>query len=211
MSAEPEDLQSAVGVEHVEANVSPATASEVAHVAELRASLELGPEEEEGATEMQSDKKLLRFLRGNGASVAAAAEAYRAMLAFREANGVDEIRAHLLRERAASADGRTTPWPYSLPKFAPLVALIGAGLMHPSGRDRRGSPTTVVVLEHYKLQRVCAAGLGALLVESNLYVDRRFARHAAARHDQYFIVFYYLTHPPPSPTCFPLTPLLVAH
>ena len=166
---EPTDLQGAVGVEHVEADVSPATQHEVALVAELRAALELEPEAEgealtEEGAEMRSDKKLLRFLRGYGADVAAAADAYRAMLVFRAANGVDAMRAHLLREGL--------PWPYTLSKFAPLVALIGAGLMHPAGRDRRASPTTTVVLEHYKLARICAAGLGNLLLESNMYVDQ---------------------------------------
>ena len=43
--------------------------------------------------------------------------------------------------------------------------------MHELGVDGQGYPTTVVVLEKYKLKRVCAAGLAPLLIESQLYLD----------------------------------------
>lgn len=117
---------------------------------------------------LDSPARLLRFVRGYGCKPTDAANAFRHMLAYRAAHRLEAARAEMYA--ASSADGQPL-WPIELPRFKPIVDLIGDGLARRIGESACGNPATLVLLHHYDLRRVIQAGLTALLVNLQQYLD----------------------------------------
>lgn len=122
---------------------------------------------------MRSHWKLLRFLRGYKHDVNLAAEAFDRMATFREESDILSIRNELLEIEEKTG---ALPFPYDLPAFAPLVNLIGKGLLHRHGFDKQGNLLTTVLVGEWRVKLVAAKGkdMEELLIRGQMYLDEYF-------------------------------------
>ena len=122
---------------------------------------------------LDHEQTLLRFVRGYNLNVKEATKAFKDMLEYRAANGVDAAREAMY---AAATNGDELAWPATgLAKFAPLVACTGGGLMQRIGNSINGMPATLCLLHLYDVKQVLKQGLGPLLVELQQHQDEWWA------------------------------------
>ncbi|GMH46627.1 hypothetical protein TrVE_jg3208 [Triparma verrucosa] len=121
--------------------------------------------------ESTSDFRYLRFLRGYDSDVQKASQAYEEMVQWHLENDVSaistELRSHPI-----------LPFPYALPKFAPLVAALGSPsclLRSFSTFDSNLNLLTSVSVGLYDLRKIVASNLQDLLITSNIYLDVYFS------------------------------------
>ena len=124
--------------------------------------------------EATSDFKFLRFLRGYKGNVKEAAAAFSDMVEWRLENDVAGIITTL---KKVEEDEGLLPFPYDMPLFQPLVEAFGTqdGVMRFNNtRDRSRNLLTSVAVGLFDLRKIVSAGLGDLLVKSNIFVDCYF-------------------------------------
>ena len=159
----------------LELNNSPASAVENVQIQELKELLGscLSHPSIIGCPECVSDWKLLRFLRGYQHDSEKTAQAYAAMVKFRDDNSILGIRSELLELKDQTGQ---IPYPYTLPQFSPLVELIGDGLMHRHGFDRSGNIITSVLVGAWQVKKVAGKGkeMEELLICGQMYLDVYF-------------------------------------
>jgi hypothetical protein len=169
----------------------PPTAEETALVEALRSQVEPLFAERSLPEEMGGHWKLLKYIRGHG-SVAAGRAAFEATAVFYNERNMHAVRKELLDFEVESG---TLPWPYYLPRFAPLLEGVWKGnppAVH-DGFDAHGNPVTFTKMSLYNFKGVISAGLGDLWLDlvayCNVYFDvlmhRLYDKHGrpVARHD----------------------------